>query len=1396
MAALPSSVVALVWTLSCTAMVAAAVAGWLAFRSRRRARRALTQATEEIASLTTARTLAEEERDRFFALSLDLLCIANADGYFKRLNPAFTRTLGWNLDELLSRPFLEFVHPDDRAATLQEVERQVTAGEQVLQFQNRYLHKDGSWRWLSWTSVPQPGGFMYGSARDVTELRHAEEALRASEESLAVTLHSIGDAVLATDTAGRVVRLNPVAEQLTGWSHADACGRPAADVFRIITEDTRQPADVPIEKVLLTGEVQGLANHTVLIARDGREVSIADSAAPIRDAHGHVSGVVLVFRDVSHERAVQRQTAGLMKDLADIKAALDEHAIVTLTDAQGRMTAVNDKFCAVFQYSRAELLGQNHRIVNSGYHPKDFFADLWRTITHGRVWKGEVRNQARDGRVGWFDTTIVPFLNEQGRPAQFVSIQTDITEQKRAEEEVRQFNTELEALVAARTAEVREAMATLEAQRAQLQAQGDALRASEEQLRREKHFSDTVIESVSGLFYVLDEQGRYVRWNHALQDLIGLTDDEMSSIDGLSTIHEEDRARAGAGMEEAFAHGYAEVEVRILAKDRVRHAMLTGRRLTLEGHTYLVGAGLDITERKAAEAALVESDRFARASLDALSSQVAILDADGVILAANQAWKAFADAEHLAPEHVAEGANYLTACDERSGAPGPNGPQIATGTRAVLAGEMKAFVGEYRWQSNDGLRRFLCRVTRFSGDGPVRVAVAHVDVTAIRESQLAMEQALATLDATEDGVFMFDPETLRFSYVNQGAVRQLGYGRAELLGLTPMDILADLDESNLRHLIDPMLAGEVLTRQLTTRYRHQDGHETPVEINLQFILPPDGGAPRFIAVVRDITERQQAQDAILALNADLERRIAERTVQLESAREAADDANRAKSAFLANMSHEIRTPLNAIAGMVELLDHTPDARERAKMLRVTQESVRALAGIIEDVLDLSKIEAGKIEAVPGPTSLKDTVESVIDLFTNSASAKGLYLRMTYDDRLPACVECDALRLRQILFNLVGNAIKFTAQGGIEVRAARQSESATAVVVRFEVADTGIGISPEAQARLFQPFVQAEVDTTRKFGGSGLGLAISQRLARLLGGSLELDSAEGRGTIVTLTLTLAPTGAAAIPVAGLRPAKSPLTIRKRPRAAADTGKLLIVDDSAINRELLHRQLRILGYDADEAGDGLEAFDMWRVGDYAMVVADCHMPKMDGYELVRRIRAAESQRPDRPHVPIVGYTANAGKDSRDLCLAAGMDDALVKPVALQTLGAALDRWAADPQATDEPPIDWDGLRDVTGGDEQFGREMVQAFVSRQTGDARRLAAMLSEANLNDIASLAHRLKGAARTVAAPALAALFAQIESGARAGERVSIVSARASLEQEVDRLESYVAQEVESYERP
>jgi len=260
------------------------------------------------------RVRVEQERDRLFDLSLDILCIAKSDGYFKRVNPAFSALLGWSEDELLERPFLTLVHPDDQWNTQQEMDR-LKVGQPTLTFENRYACKDGSWRILSWTGMPQPDGLIFATARDVTDLRRAEEELRHSQEDLAITLRSIGDGVIATDVQRRVTRLNPVAEQLTGWQEADAVGRSIDEVFVIVHEVTRRPAAIPVDDVLATGTVQGLANHTLLIARDGSERPIADSAAPIRDDAGNIAGVVLVFRDASSERDFQTELQQLNDDL-------------------------------------------------------------------------------------------------------------------------------------------------------------------------------------------------------------------------------------------------------------------------------------------------------------------------------------------------------------------------------------------------------------------------------------------------------------------------------------------------------------------------------------------------------------------------------------------------------------------------------------------------------------------------------------------------------------------------------------------------------------------------------------------------------------------------------------------------------------------------------------------------------------------------------------------------------------------------------------------------------------------------------------------------------------------------------------------------------------------------
>ena len=254
----------------------------------------------------TATVESEQQRDSFFDISIDLLGIANTDGYFKRINPAFGRVLGWTEAEFLATPFLEFVHPEDQAAT-RDLVTQLAAGKPTFHFENRYRCKDGTWRWLAWTCTPQPDGSLYAVGRDVTTLKQAGESLRQSQQDLAITLNSIGDAVLATDAERRITRMNPVAEQLTGWKQSEVIGLSIEQVIHIVHEETRRPVVIPDDEVLARGTIHGLANHTVLISRDGTEHPVAESAALIRDDAGQITGVVLVFRDTSKDRAFERE---------------------------------------------------------------------------------------------------------------------------------------------------------------------------------------------------------------------------------------------------------------------------------------------------------------------------------------------------------------------------------------------------------------------------------------------------------------------------------------------------------------------------------------------------------------------------------------------------------------------------------------------------------------------------------------------------------------------------------------------------------------------------------------------------------------------------------------------------------------------------------------------------------------------------------------------------------------------------------------------------------------------------------------------------------------------------------------------------------------------------------
>jgi PAS domain S-box-containing protein len=869
-----------------------------------------------------------------------------------------------------------------------------------------------------------------------------------------------------------------------------------------------------------------------------------------------------------------------------------------------------------------------------------------------------------------------------------------------------------------------------------------AAREIEESLREREQMLEAIVGQSADPIVLIDSALRFTEFNDAACDTLGY---DRETFAGLS-IPELDLTDPPLELAEIRAGLHRGETVRIAARLRRRDGLpldvdISLRPLLLRGAHFTVAVWRDVTETRRTIEALQASERRYQTLFDTQAASILIHDPDtGAILEGNaRAVAAYGAStlEELTTEHVFGDPPY-----SREDA-------VAQIRRSLREGRQR-----FEWRSTslggDVFWEEVILEPVVIG-GATRVMAVSIDITDRKAAELELDYHRRHLEE------MVELRTVELADAN----RRLMLSDIRLRAMFNLSQRAEtLDErSLLRHGLEEAVrltgsrigylhfVGDDETIELVAWSRdtlagcqvvfdthypieaagawadcYRTGH--PV-IHNEFETTPDrkglpeghiplrrhlgapisdGGRVRMLMGVgnKEAPYDDSDADELMLIGTDLwgiaMRRRAE--IALADAKEAAEAASHAKTTFLANMSHEIRTPMNAIIGLTHLLRAEPVSGRQDELLGKVSEAAEHLLQIINDILDLSKIEAGKLVIEPADFVLSDVLDQLRSLTGERARAQGLRLAIRVEPDVSPALHGDALRIGQILINLVGNAIKFTARGSVDVVVSRIPHDGPPDHVRFVVIDTGIGIAPEDQDRLFETFEQADASTTRRYGGTGLGLAICRSLVEMMGGHIGVASVPGQGSTFTVDLPLSPAALLASHPAGPAISPEPTTQANSGTVRRPGARVLLAEDSAVNQQVAGELLALAGITVDVAGDGRTAVEAARTGAYDLILMDVQMPVLDGLEATREIRGL----PGLATVPIVAMTANAFEDDRRACLAAGMNDHLAKPVDPERLYATVARWIpegagggsldptgpavklpAAPRAIGEPPTD---------------------------------------------------------------------------------------------------------------
>ncbi|MBI4396061.1 MAG: PAS domain S-box protein [Elusimicrobia bacterium] len=701
-----------------------------------------------------------------------------------------------------------------------------------------------------------------------------------------------------------------------------------------------------------------------------------------------------------------------------------------------------------------------------------------------------------------------------------------------------------------------------------------------------------------------------------------------------------------------------------------------GRRLWVEvneapvvkdGKTVaIVGALIDITEHRRAEEDLRRSEEILRSVLDVIPDNIFMLCPDEKFQYVNPT---AARTMNKAPEEFLgkpQADFFPSGMAERHS----RNIQNVFRTGAPYHSEVSYSLGQ----------KTLWLETRLV---PIRNAEGEVvSVLGIARDISARKQAEEAIRRSEDKfsrIFSTSPESFIISRVSDGKIldvnesfsRLTGYSREESVGQTTLDLslwARPHEREDLVRLLDETGEG-----RMEGSFRAKNGRIFPGQISLRLIDVE--GERCLLSITRDISDFKNAMAQIEKLNRELESRVETRTAELvkvneelSQARDAALESARVKSQFLANMSHEIRTPLNAVVGMAGLLLDTPLNDQQKEFTEIVRGSADSLLSIVNNILDFSKIESGKMRLEERDYDLRSLVGEVVGVFKPEARRKNLRLDFRFDSPVPAALRGDAARLKQVLTNLLGNALKFTERGEVLVKVNKQAETDRIAIIQIDVLDTGIGISPEQRSYLFEPFTQADPSTTRRFGGTGLGLAISKQIVNLMGGTIGVEGRPGQGSTFWIRVPcMKPAPTAPVPEKKERagyPSQGPGPSWEKRDIA-----VLIAEDNLVNQKVILAQLSKLGLRADAVTNGRDVLSALEKHPYDVVFMDCQMPVLDGYQAAEELRRREK---GKRRTPVIAMTAHAMEGDRERCLASGMDDYVAKPVQMEDLEALLRKW----------------------------------------------------------------------------------------------------------------------------